>query len=70
MRILRTLLYGPAHSQTYEAWGWARFERLWQDVRFAFRKLHRSPGFALTAVLLLALGIGASTTVFSILDSR
>jgi len=56
-------------EQTYEAWGWAPFERLWQDVRFAFRKLHRSPGFTLTAVLLLALGIGASTTVFSILDS-
>jgi predicted permease len=56
-------------EQTHETWGWAPFERFWQDVRFAFRQLRRSPGFALTVVLILTLGIGASTAVFSILNS-
>jgi len=56
-------------EQVHEAWGWAPVERLLQDVRFAFRQLRRSPGFALTVVLILALGIGASTAVFSILNS-
>lgn len=40
-----------------------------QDLRFAFRTLRRRPGFATAAILTLALGIGANTTVFGLVDS-
>jgi len=43
-------------------------DTLIQDVRFGLRLLHRSPGFTLAATLALALGIGATTAVFSLLD--
>ncbi|MDQ2841856.1 MAG: ABC transporter permease [Acidobacteriota bacterium] len=56
-------------ESTREIWTFHALETCWQDVRFAVRLLRRSPVFACTAVLSLAIGIGANTAIFSLVDA-
>jgi predicted permease len=51
-----------------EAWGWTWIERFIQDLSYAARILRRSPGFTLTAVLVLSIGIGVNITAFTLFN--
>ena len=52
-----------------ETWMWPLAESLWADTRFAVRQLLKNYGFALTAIVTLALGIGATTAIFSLVNT-
>ncbi|HEX2328725.1 MAG TPA: ADOP family duplicated permease, partial [Candidatus Angelobacter sp.] len=60
-----TLLREEARS----SWSWNWLDGLWRDLRYGVRTLLRSPSFSATAILVMALGIGASTSLFTIVRS-
>src|SRR5262249_8854499 len=58
-----------AKEDTRRVWVWAWLDDAWMDVRYAVRSLGRNPAFALTAASTLALAIGGSATMFSVLNA-
>ena len=55
------------HSR--EAWQWSGVENLLADTKLALRRLYKSPGFTMTVLLTLGIGMGANTAVFSVINS-
>ena len=53
---------------THSTWSWIRVERFQNDLRFTFRVLGRSPGFSLSVVLTMAIGVGAACAMFTVVD--
>ncbi len=57
------------HEHTHDVWRWNGLENLLRDLRISVRTLYRSPGFSLIAILVMALCIGAATSLFTVTRS-
>lgn len=56
-------------ERSRQAWQWPLLESFWADIKLCLRRLRKSPGFSVTVLLTLAIGIGANTAVFSVINS-